>query len=283
MIASVAIFAYGVIGTIIDETMPYKNAVQSERYHRLDGGGVLDLTRATFDFVQYATTAKSILDLKQRFSGLIRECGYLYYCCVEVKAPGGILVGEELIGQTHPDWHRRYFEQGYSRDDAVLADAMSREEPFYWTDIAKQRHLRDREARILDEARDFGAYEGFCTPIHNLDGSMSMVSLFGEENVDRSADAATTLHLASLAFGGAARRLSCVERIAAAPARRLTARQAEIVQLVATGHRLDEIGDRLSISENTVRNHLNAAKERYNVRTLAQLAVEATRHREFIL
>ena len=51
----------------------------------------------------------------------------------------------------------------------------------------------------------------------------------------------------------------------------LTARQREIVTLLRQGHRVSTIGDRLGVSESTVRNHLNAAYRRLDVHSQREL------------
>lgn len=244
--------------------------------------GPVDLARDTFDFMQYASKARSVVDLQRRFDEFVRQFGYRHACCVEIKAPGGLLVGEELFGHVDPGWHERYFTQQYSRHDAVLSESIRQEEPFFWTDIARRRKLLAGEQRVLDEVREFSSYEGFSVPIHNLDGSLSIVSLFGDKQVDRSPDTFTSLHIIGLAYGGAARRLKRQIDLSEQPPK-LTNRQAEIVRYIATGHRVDEIAERLSISVATVRSHLADAKKRYNAATLAQLAVECVRNREFVL
>lgn len=243
---------------------------------------LINLAQEAFDFTQYASSAKSLLELQRRFDKIVRDFGYQHACCVEIKAPGGLLVGEELVGHLDPGWHERYFTQQYSRHDAVLSEAIRQEQPFYWTDIAKRRRLLEGERKVLNEVREFSSYEGFCVPLHGVDGSLSIVSLFGEKQVDRSPDVFTTLQIIGSAYGGAARRLTRSNRVSE-EGPRLTNRQAEIVRYLATGHYVEEVADRLSISVATVRSHVAEAKRRYQATTLVQLAVECLRNREFVL
>ena len=60
---------------------------------------------------------------------------------------------------------------------------------------------------------------------------------------------------------------------------RLTSREAQIVRLVATGLRNAEITERLSITEATLKTHLNNIFEKLEVRDRTELAVYALRHR----
>ncbi len=68
-------------------------------------------------------------------------------------------------------------------------------------------------------------------------------------------------------------------RWAVSDSKRLTSREAEIVRLVTTGLRNAEIAERLSITEATVKTHLNNVFEKLKVRDRTELAVYALRHR----
>ena len=60
--------------------------------------------------------------------------------------------------------------------------------------------------------------------------------------------------------------------------RQLTGREAEITRLVALGLRNAEIAKRLSITEGTVKTHLNNIYEKLELRDRVELAVYALRH-----
>jgi DNA-binding NarL/FixJ family response regulator len=64
----------------------------------------------------------------------------------------------------------------------------------------------------------------------------------------------------------------------ASVSRQLTSREAEIVRHVATGLRNAEIAERLSITEATVKTHLNNIFEKLKLRDRVELTVYALRH-----
>ena len=55
---------------------------------------------------------------------------------------------------------------------------------------------------------------------------------------------------------------------------RLTARQLELLRILATGATYEEAGQRLGISHQTVKNHMTGAYRRLNVGNLAAAFVE---------
>jgi DNA-binding NarL/FixJ family response regulator len=63
-----------------------------------------------------------------------------------------------------------------------------------------------------------------------------------------------------------------------APADPLTAREREVVRLVATGLSNGEIADRLVISEGTVKTHVNRAMTKLDLTSRAQVVVHAYEH-----
>ncbi len=64
----------------------------------------------------------------------------------------------------------------------------------------------------------------------------------------------------------------------ASNSKQLTSREADIVRLVATGLRNAEIAQRLSITEATVKTHLNNIFEKLELRDRVELTVYALRH-----
>jgi DNA-binding NarL/FixJ family response regulator len=73
-------------------------------------------------------------------------------------------------------------------------------------------------------------------------------------------------------------RREIVGQWGAVDTKQLTAREAEIVRHVARGLRNAEIAERLSITEATVKTHLNNIFEKLGLRDRVELAVYALRH-----
>ena len=61
---------------------------------------------------------------------------------------------------------------------------------------------------------------------------------------------------------------------------RLTTREQEVLQLIATGHSNKEIANQLYITERTVKNHVNSILRTLNLRDRTQAAIFAHQHRQ---
>ncbi len=235
-----------------------------------------DLARTTFDLVALVSRITSVSGLSRKFSDFISPLGYTHYACMELRAPGGRPAPRELYGHLDPGWKSRYLTREYHRHDAVLVETVRGPNAMFWSDIKRRRPLTPREQRVFDEVGEFGVVDGFFAPVHNLNGSLSVISLFGRD-IDRSPDARTAVEICAYAFAGAARRLAWNDGDVFQHERQLTRMQRECVRWVTSGKTLDETGTILGISHNTVRRHIADAKHRLGVATLPQLAVEATR------
>jgi len=60
----------------------------------------------------------------------------------------------------------------------------------------------------------------------------------------------------------------------------LTAREREVLQLIATGHSNKEIASQLYITERTVKNHVNSILRTLDLRDRTQAAIFANQHRQ---
>jgi LuxR family quorum-sensing system transcriptional regulator CciR len=144
---------------------------------------------------------------------------------------------------------------------------------FAWSRLEEMIALTPGDRRILELARSQGIGEGFTVPAHvpgEAHGSCSFACAAGEPFAGE--------HLPLLQLVGAfafeaARRIRR-DRFTGGPVR-LTDRQRECVMWVARGKSDWEIARILGISEETAREHLRHARERYGVPKRTLVAVHA--------
>ena len=86
-----------------------------------------------------------------------------------------------LLNNRPKEYVDRYIEKNYVVRDPVVTELRKTLHPFTWSDVRTRRALSKSEKSIMDEARDFGARDGFIVPIVTLSGSVSLFSPCGLE------------------------------------------------------------------------------------------------------
>ncbi len=140
-----------------------------------------------------------------------------------------------------------------------------------WQSVRENPDLTRAEFELFGEAGEFGLHDGYVTPLHHGDGSVSGVSVISTEKADLSEAEKLVVHLLSLYY-------CCIGLKVArktAPHVNLTPRQRECLQWVHLGKTSAEIADIVGISERTVNFHLTEACKALSVRTRRQAVVEA--------
>lgn len=163
------------------------------------GQVTLDLVQA----VKAARNAAEIMAVLIRGGGIF---GYEHFAIAGLPQSAGETLRDRLLLMHWPEeWASRYVARAYIRHDPVVAHVRRTTAPFLWSEV-----VIDRGAvlarRIMDEARAFGLGDGFCVPIHDVDGSEGIVS-FGAPRIDLSEEARGGLHLLGIYAHLAARRL----------------------------------------------------------------------------
>jgi LuxR family quorum sensing-dependent transcriptional regulator len=235
-----------------------------------------DIARRAFDAIAAAHKADSLLELDAALGRQIVDLGFDAYVGVNVLDPGGTPNHSILFGKTHEAWEKHYTERGFHRHDAVLRELVSGIDPLFWSDVLNKRPLEPEEIRIYNEAADFGLKEGFMTPVHGLDGSLSAVLLVGNHVDAMDPDTRAAAHMLSLYYGAMAHKIRRAERLRLSRPVRLSPRQIECLKWVRHGKSSNDIGDILGLSGRTVDHYLASACEKLGVRTRHQAVIDAS-------
>lgn len=234
-----------------------------------------DIARRAFDAVAAAQHASTLPELNGLVGRTFEALGFDVYLGVNAVDATGRPNIELLFGQAPEAWYAHYRDHGYEQCDAVIQEMLRSTEPLFWSDLAQRRTIKDVELRVLNEAGDFGLQNGFMTPLHNLDGSISAVLLMGSQVEARDPDLRAAAHLLSLYYGSVGRRLLASSQDRPVRARPLTPRQRECLLWVRMGKSSADIGDLLGLSSETVNEHIAEACQRLGVRTRVQAVAEA--------
>ena len=233
------------------------------------------------EFVREANRLSDLKELEVLLSGTVRKLGFDYFA----------LVHHVNIYQTKKKvvhlfdfpkaWTELVDKKGYFSDDPVLVACQKSGAPFIWSDVPKLISLSERQEEILRAAQSAGLGGGFTVPIHipgEITGACSFSTSSGRDVPEASLPAAH--YVGSFAFE-AARRM--VQRGASKrhpartlpPSPRLTRRQLDCVVLAGRGKSDKDIAQILGIADQTVHQHMEDAKRRYDVATRMQLIVRA--------
>ncbi|MET7248402.1 autoinducer binding domain-containing protein [Methylobacterium sp. EM32] len=162
--------------------------------------------QVTLDLVQAMKAAHStaeVVAILTRAGGIF---GYEHFAIAGLPQTTGETLPDRLLLMHWPaEWAERYVARDYVRHDPVVAHVRRTTAPFLWSEVAIE-HGAVLARRIMDEARTFGLGDGFCVPIHDVDGTESVAS-FGAPRMDLSEEAGAGLHLLGIYAHLASRRL----------------------------------------------------------------------------
>lgn len=157
-----------------------------------------------------------------------------------------------LVRQTFAnDWVHQYMEQQYADYDPVLEQSRREACPFHWFDVDQKFALNSKQKQFLVELREAGLTDGIAIPVFGPIGTMAY---FGVGTVGHTLDLtdAEMLEVQFACFQTHNRYMDLSKIGEAAPIKRLSPRETEVLSLIASGFSNNYIAERLGISENTV-------------------------------
>lgn len=226
------------------------------------------------DFLQQVRSATSNDQLGDALALVSEAMGFRYYALthhVDFAAAGADAV---RLQNYPPHWVAWFDENRLGVADPVHRASQVTSVGFLWDRVPEMIKITTGDRDVLDRARREGIGDGFTVPAHvpgESSGSCSFaVAPFREVREEHLAVAQL---VGAFAFE-AARRINRIRLIdAAAPT--LTERQRDCVLWMARGKSDWEMAQILGLSPETVTQHLNTARERYDVAKRPQLAVRA--------
>jgi len=235
-----------------------------------------EYSKRTLDFVQ---RLQQLTDYDEICALIMKELEWFGFSCVtsfSLPGPGTQLKDGILLNNRPEEYVERYAEKNYVIHDPVVKELRTNINPYSWGDIRDGRDLKKSERAIIDEARDFGARDGFIVPIVSRSGSVSLFCPCGlEPDLSPRARAAVEI-IGIYSHHALARAVVHTQRkeVVHTP---LTPREREIMQWVAMGKTDDEIAEILSIGTSTVTSHVEHAKQKLDTFRRTYAVVQAIR------
>lgn len=171
-------------------------------------------------------------------------------------------------------WTALSDQNGFNARSFVIAEARKRTTPFTWHEVMAGRPLSKDQKEVLDNARAFGWMNGFVLPIHGPGGYFAVLSMASpEHDLDLRPERLLYLQVIASLAHERSRALANISP-SANLTEELTARELECMRWVAAGKTDAEIGDILSVSEATIKFHINGARRKLGERNRTQAAVQ---------
>ena len=177
-------------------------------------------------------------------------------------------------------WYARYMQANHYRNDPCVRNCFASIEPFGWDELPAPLLADPAAAIVMGEAASFGLRQGLCVPLHDAYGFQAVVTMAGDR-IELPPRARRLVHLLSLYAYGSAERAS--RALTGRSQDRLSERECEVLRWTASGKTSWEVGQILTISEDTVRDHLKNVRRKLRTANNVHSVVEAMRRREIRL
>jgi LuxR family quorum sensing-dependent transcriptional regulator len=246
----------------------------------------------SFESDEYGKRALDFVQRLQQLDGyedicrhIVKEIEWFGFTCVSsfsIPKPGATLAESIWLNNRPKEWSDRYVQENQVNQDPVVKELRKNLHPYSWGDIREKRSLKKSEKRIMDEASDFGARDGFVIPIVTLSGSTSLFSPCGR-NPDLTQRARAALEIIGIYSHHALKRALVKNQRESIVHTPLTDREREIMQWVAAGKSDDEISNILSIGTATVTSHVENSKRKLDAFRRTYAVVQAIRVGEISL
>jgi len=241
-------------------------------------------------YVETLATAGSTAEIGARLQPILEELGFESFAYVHVRPPLGkkipsfIPAGSRAGSEVHEflatlsdNWVDYYLASDFGEVDPTLQAAMSRVLPFHWREISTRNDLTSGQRRVLNEARDYGIKNGATIPIHGPDSGLSTLSVVsaGSEREFDEAFGRAYRDLVWLAVNTHEAFLGLADDVEDQGRVRLTDRERDCLVWTARGKTAWEVGQILSISEETVLFHLKNVTRKLGVFSKHHAVVKA--------
>jgi LuxR family quorum-sensing system transcriptional regulator CciR len=229
-------------------------------------------------FIERSRQCRTADDLRRIMEAITLEMGFHSYALFQ-HARHFSWTNTRLLAISNYSraWLEYFFEQKFTSEDPVHVASYRTSIGFRFNQIPTLIALSDRQREILAATRREGMTDGFCVPAH-IPGETNGTCTFVVRDSAPLPEA--NLPMAQLVGGfayEAARQIqsSGEDVLRNSPSLKVTTRQLECIVLVARGKTDWEIAKILGVQEQTVSDHIDAARMRCGVSRRTELVVHA--------
>lgn len=235
-------------------------------------------------FIDASRQVSSARELYNLLGSVSVEMGFDYFALIHhvdltpMNAALTHMDAGELVALTnYPEgWVEAYVARGIVSNDPVLIASERTNVGFTWEETARYVDITNEHKLITEDTRKAGLIAGYTVPANvpgEANGSCNFAVKAGGSINHGNLPMAQLV--GAFAFQSARSLVAKAQIVKAHPQKALTDRQIECLILVAKGKSDWEIGKILGISQNTVKRHLEAARQNYDVAKSIQVLMRA--------
>lgn len=235
-----------------------------------------DYATEAFDFIARLDNLSSIQDVIDEIAKSFVLFGFENFIITGLPKLRERFDQVVLLRKWPVGWFEVYTKEDYVRVDPVIRLCRSTVQPFEWTEAPFHREKEPRAGEVMDRASDFRMKNGFCLPIHGVNGYEACFSMSGSD-LDLSSRTKPALHLMAMYAFERARQL--LNPLPYQGAGLLTPREREALMWAAAGKSAADTGDILGITERTVTAHIVSACQKLDATNKTQAVARAMQYK----
>ncbi|MDD3370875.1 MAG: autoinducer binding domain-containing protein [Alphaproteobacteria bacterium] len=230
-------------------------------------------------FIADIDSCDTLTGIHKTLSPHLEKLGYTYFTywlLLPERGPRAPI----FISNYPREWVMRYIEQNYATVDIIPSMAASILRPFSWAPLINGTRITAAQRTIFDEATVFGIRSGASVPIHGPGKALGKLSVTNDmKEIEFEKLFMRTRHIVHLMGTYIHERiLTLAPESKTTPHLKLSPREMEILTWTAQGKTRWEISSILSISEATVKNHLDHCCRKLRVSNKTHAVAVAMTH-----
>lgn len=230
----------------------------------------VEMQRVFQNFIDQLATSRDTTGLHSAIRNA--ATAFEIQCFAYLMAPRDDRQVAALISDYPIAWTDRYLKRHYERLDPVIMSARIRHEPFEWGFDAGDGKMNAAQAKLFDEASEYGICCGLTIPIHDAHGSMAAVTFASDKRcrIFRNSIARNRRVLQLMAMMLHAHIRQKLWHGYNRNGKRLSQREWQCLRWAAEGKSAWAIARILGISDATVRFHLANVRKKLDVSSVRQ-------------
>lgn len=223
------------------------------------------------ELIAQIAAATSESDLHDALALATERMGFDHFALSYDRRPGRSGTHRFLLHSYPEAWAQSYIRYDLAAADPVVRTCEKSPNGFAWNQMEKFVNLTQGDHHLMNVASDNGVANGYTVPRHLPgEGGGSCSFVVGPETAFPNDMRYVAELVGACAVHNALQRFEDIRKQKPHP---LTERQLECLIWSARGKTNAEIGAILSISAQTVAQHLQAARDRYEVSSRQQLVL----------